>query len=1243
MATPAPSAAGRAETDSALNSSRIAELEDELIVLQATLASLDDIVPQTQATRDQINKTTADIRNIRKTLAQARRALTQSVKQEPSSSNSPMADPARAATPSSLRKRSFASSTLGGSSSGRPEVKHFQSSYDSFDPFEDLPDDDQIQEVIGKQKQQAELYRRNKEIADADRAMAESLANGDDTFNWAAQPGGMTSFYQTTPLQTLPVQQMPSRSSSSSRPASNSAASYGWPYTNGFTGALPTIKSEQPRAGSSFGSQIPPAISGQLFKSETRSRQGVKSETRSQQDFKPDPGSQLSFKSEPGHDLMSTPGSSIAGSGLSTWGQDFQPTLPSMSTLSLPQRPAAPSYPQTGSFGLPSAYSQSLASQANGSVYPQAQGYPQYLNPGLNQASASTSYLPSSLSSARPGFLQHGNYYATPLHSFGGPSAPLSSVINQVNGYDFSKMADADGNPLDSRLAGYLNDYVEDPRKTAEEIANLLSNIRPDMEIPLEERGETPEALKYPLYPHQQLALKWMTNMETGTNKGGILADDMGLGKTISSLALMVSRRATDEVKTNLIIGPVALIKQWEMEIQMKVKTSHRMKVYLYHKKRMPYSYLKNYDVVLTTYGHIAAEYRAYVSHTQARQGGDGYEPARDTELQTKCPILHPKSVFYRVILDEAQCIKNKDTQGSKAAHLINATYRWCLTGTPMMNGVTELFPLIRFLRIKPYCNQKKFNETFKGLTPKSKVNEDQKNQSLTKLRAVLKAIMLRRMKSSQIDGKPILELKPKTQLDDHVVFDDEEAKFYRDLESRSQVQFNKFLRQGTVGKNYSNILVLLLRLRQACCHPHLIDYEVVVTNDVSEDAMLALARTLEQAVIERLKAKEDDAFQCPICLDGVDNPTLIVPCGHETCPECFTYLTDNASQRNIQSGNEVAEAKCPVCRGKVNPANVISWMSFKKVHMPEKLPPPDTSLVGNEVEEEETASSSSSDTEADSDTESVGSLRDFVVPDDDGDGNDDEDDADVEAELARAVEARDAKRAKKMDKATRQKQPKPKSLQKKPKEKILPSQLASLRKEANKNNKEVRRKYMHYLRDNWLDSAKVTRVVELLREIQEAGEKTIIFSQWTSLLDLIECQIKYKLRLKYCRYTGGMSREQRDASVEEFSKNPHNTIMLVSLRAGNAGLNLTAASRIIICDPFWNPYIEMQAVDRAHRIGQQREVKVHRVLVKETVEDRILSLQEDKRQLVEAALDEGKSASLGRLSENELRFLFNI
>ncbi len=180
------------------------------------------------------------------------------------------------------------------------------------------------------------------------------------------------------------------------------------------------------------------------------------------------------------------------------------------------------------------------------------------------------------LGGARPGYMTNGAYYPQP-----GPSSlpgNLAATINRVNRYDFNKMLDDHGRPLDARITNYLDDYINDPRKTEEDIKQLLSNIRPDMDIPEEERGETPEAMKYPLYVHQQVALKWMMDMEEGTNKGGILADDMGLGKTISTLALMVSRPSADNIKTNLIIGPVSLIKQWELEIKKKLKGTHKLR-----------------------------------------------------------------------------------------------------------------------------------------------------------------------------------------------------------------------------------------------------------------------------------------------------------------------------------------------------------------------------------------------------------------------------------------------------------------------------------------------------------------------------------------------------------------------------------------------------------------------------------------------------------------------------------------
>lgn len=120
------------------------------------------------------------------------------------------------------------------------------------------------------------------------------------------------------------------------------------------------------------------------------------------------------------------------------------------------------------------------------------------------------------------------------------------------------------------------------------------------------------------------------------------------------------------------------------------------------------------------------------------------------------------------------------------------------------------------------------------------------------------------------------------------------------------------------------------------------------------------------------------------------------------------------------------------------------------------------------------------------------------------------------------------------------------------------------------------------------------------------------------------------------------MSAEARNDAIMRFTDKPNTKIMLISLKAGNAGLNLVAASRVIILDPFWNPFIELQAVDRAYRIGQQKSVEVHRILIQSTVEDRIIELQRQKKELVDAALDEGASKSVGKLGVQQLAFLFN-
>jgi SNF2 family DNA or RNA helicase len=122
-----------------------------------------------------------------------------------------------------------------------------------------------------------------------------------------------------------------------------------------------------------------------------------------------------------------------------------------------------------------------------------------------------------------------------------------------------------------------------------------------------------------------------------------------------------------------------------------------------------------------------------------------------------------------------------------------------------------------------------------------------------------------------------------------------------------------------------------------------------------------------------------------------------------------------------------------------------------------------------------------------------------------------------------------------------------------------------------------------------------------------------LVFSQWTSLLDLIESLVR-SASLGYVRLDG--STRDREGVVRRFQEESDVSLMLISLKAGGTGLNLTAADHIFLLDPWWNPAVEDQAADRAHRIGQERPVMIYRLVAIDTVEERILDLQQRKREL---------------------------
>ncbi|KAF5619305.1 DNA repair RAD16 [Fusarium sp. NRRL 52700] len=810
------------------------------------------------------------------------------------------------------------------------------------------------------------------------------------------------------------------------------------------------------------------------------------------------------------------------------------------------------------------------------------------------------------------------NNYSSPGSS--SKFSELASLTKWSSGLDFGSGLDADGRPINPHLMSFAReaDSFHTPQLDQGELDALLKNISADMDLPKAGLGEAPEGLKRPLYPHQDIALAWMKKMESGTNKGGILADDMGLGKTISTLSLLLDRRAPTRPKTNLIVAPVALLRQWEEEIATKTKPTHRLSVYIHHGKKASIDELLRYDVVLTTYGTVAQELKRFENIVEDHKERGGNINWNDTTICSKLSLLHPvKAQFYRVILDEAQCIKNKDTKGAKACTQLKSIYRWCLTGTPMMNGIIELYSLVKFLGIKPYSEWDGFRQGFGVLFGR---NGDPKHMAMEKLQALLKAIMLRRKKSSKLNGKPILVLPEKTEEIIYAELSPEERDFYSQLEKHTRVQFSKYLREGTVSKNYSNILVLLLRLRQACCHPHLnLDVDEAASSSNPDEDIKQLVKELDQAIVDRIK--EVEAFECPICYDAVQCPSFFIPCGHDSCSECLVKIVESASAVNLQEGNESSRAKCPVCRGQFDPVNCFSYETFREVHMQETVkkessmePAADGPDSGDDLESE-----SESDYDSDDEVDNKGNLKGFIV-------NDECPDEDEKVSVKRQSKG----------KGKRKNKGKGKSLD------VKPAMLKTLRKEAYKN-REAFKKYMRYLRKTWEPAAKVTECMNLIKKIEETGEKTIIFSQWTLLLDLLQVAMSHENMAKPERYDGSMSATLRNIAAQNFRERKDTKVMLVSLRAGNAGLNLTAASRVIIMDPFWNPYIEMQAVDRAYRIGQQQEVKVYRILTKETVEDRIVELQNKKKEMVEAALDETAGSKIGRLSINDLKNLFGF
>ncbi|OII72378.1 uncharacterized protein cubi_01258 [Cryptosporidium ubiquitum] len=597
-----------------------------------------------------------------------------------------------------------------------------------------------------------------------------------------------------------------------------------------------------------------------------------------------------------------------------------------------------------------------------------------------------------------------------------------------------------------------------------------------------------------------------------------------------------------------------------------------------------------------------------------------------------------------RIILDEAHRIKARTTSTAKAIFALKSRgTKWCLTGTPLQNRVGELYSLVRFIGFHPYaynfcqkedCDCKQLNYVthskycpFCGHSRLSHYSYFNKliinpikrygfsgegSEALRRLKEeVLDKVLLRRTKvQRQEDVKlPPLEIKVI-----HKELSAPEKDFYTSLYQRSKVQFDTYVNQGTVLHNYAHVFDLISRLRQAVDHPYLIVYGKFnhksdleykkeykeMGNDEDKDNQSIndeeeKVDIISNKVMPSKSRADNNEDLCYICMDNVTiDQRVTSKCKHGFHIKCIKEYIEQAPQEDEIISDFETESNqlmrgvlgCPVCYVPLTiDLNKISNLGIRNKR---------TKSDFSEINDEE------NDTNDNMESEHMQEQ--------------------IERELERIEMAKQL--------GINVNEENFKQEQKEKKEDILSC---------------VRNKFItRQIKTQGFESS--TKIDTLLEEvnkmIQEDSEaKGIVFSQFTNMLDLVSYRLK-KANIGCVMLAGSMSILQRNSILYSFNKFPDLKIILISLKAGGEGLNLQVANYVFLLDPWWNPAVELQAFQRAHRIGQKKKVTALRFITKDTIEERMFQLQEKKQLVFDGTVGASNNA-LNKLNSDDLKFLF--
>lgn len=706
--------------------------------------------------------------------------------------------------------------------------------------------------------------------------------------------------------------------------------------------------------------------------------------------------------------------------------------------------------------------------------------------------------------------------------------------------------------------------------------------------------------------------------------RGAILADDMGLGKTLTTIALVAStydeacdfgaspleqdpdddepmligdsrnRRSAEQARreelrcrsrATLLVCPLTVIANWESQIREHWCTDQQPSLYIYHGSNRltdPHM-LAKYDVVLTTYSTLGNEFSNQTTWTAAAGRADDDELPESKRMRVEAPNTCQRIEWFRVVLDEAHIVKEARTWQAKAVCNLSASRRLCLTGTPIQNRIDDLYALVSFLRLDPFMDRAVWSRfcgdrRHLGLNSPRNTGVDIDPESLTRVQTIMKFLTLRRMKTDEKpDGTPLLVLPPRSTRIVSLDFREDELTQYKELHSQFRDEFNVYVAKGTVGQNYATILHEILLLRMMCDHKELVQESTQQQKEPNE--MADLSETIRRRGLIRARA---------LALFRTWASSAMA-----TCSMCAYDLSqEDGDPSRIPVVTRCEHILCSTCfqahigtpawstkkRGTCPCCHTELELATDVVLLPPETLRPSLPALPPPPLAHGTFQPDEPSTWPPSWSTKIRAL----ISD------------------------------------------------------LLPFSRCNMYSELYDANAPV------------LDHCVVHKANELGVEVRTCDPsaerplpiKSVIFSQWTRMLQRVGHALMHA-GIQYRQLDGSMSRHERESAMAEFRDEPRVEILLISLRAGGFGLNLVSGCRAYLLDPYWNPAVEQQGLDRIHRMGQLRPVIMTKFIMHQSIEEKLLVLQERKMELANCV---GQPSTEDRRQERtkDLQLLFS-